>query len=94
MASRGSSWLSGQFFHLSAQADGRRYIHQVRDDVTFAGDGTATLNIQPPLRVVPTAEDALEFVAPLIEGFVTMGWNWDIEWVNRVGLKFTLTEDR
>ena len=90
----GFELVSGQFFHLSAQADDRRYIHQVRDDVTFASDGTATLNIQPPLRVVPTAGDALEFVVPLMEGFIALGWNWSIEWINRVGLKFTLTEDR
>ncbi len=90
----GFELVSGQFFHLSAQADGRRYIHQIVSDVAFASDGTATLAIQPPLRVVPTAADALEFVAPMIEGFITMGWNWQIALARRVSLKFTLTEDR
>ncbi len=90
----GLELVSGQFFHLSAQADDRRYIHQVRDDVAFAADGTATLNIQPPLRVVPTAADALEFVAPVMEGFITMNWNWTLEMVRRIGLKFSITEDR
>ena len=90
----GFALVSGQFFHLAASADGRRYLHQVRDDATIGQDGTVTLNIQPPLRVAPADGDPLEFVSPMVEGFITMGWNWSIAWVNRVGLKFTLTEDR
>jgi hypothetical protein len=86
--------LSGQFFHINASVDGRRYLHQVRDDVTTAADGTATLAIQPPLRFVPADGDTLEFVEVMFEGFVTMNWNWTIEMVRRVGLKFTVTEDR
>ena len=90
----GFELVSGQFFHLAASADGRRYLHQVRDDAKIGADGTVTLNIQPPLRVVPADGDALEFVAPMMEGFVAMNWNWTLELARRVGLKFTLTEDR
>ena len=86
--------VSGQFFHLAASADGRRYLHQLRDDAVIGADGTATLAVQPPLRVVPADGDQLEFVNPVVEGFITMGWTWSIEWLNRVGLKFTLVEDR
>ena len=49
----GFELVSGQFFHLAASADGRRYLHQVRDDATIGSDGTVTLNIQPPLAGDP-----------------------------------------
>ncbi|MHB8283902.1 MAG: hypothetical protein ACYDD1_04425 [Caulobacteraceae bacterium] len=90
----GFELVSGQFFHINATVDGRRYLHQIRDDATFAADGTATLAIQPPLRFVPADGDTTEWVNPMMEGFITTGWTWTIELVRRVGLKFTLTEDR
>ncbi len=90
----GFELVSGQFFHLNASADGRRYLHQLRDDAAIGGDGTATLAIQPPLRVIPADGDTLEFVNVMIEGFVSMNWSWSIALVRRVGLKFTVIEDR
>ena len=90
----GFALVSGQFFHITSQANGRRYLHQLRDDAQIGGDGTATLSIQPALRFAPQDGDTTEWVNPVIEGFVASGWNWTIEWVARVGLKFSITEDR
>lgn len=86
--------VAGQFFHLNASADGRRYLHQLQADVALAAGGTASLAIQPPLRVAPADGDTLEFVNVTMEGFVAINWQWTIEMVNRVGLKFSVTEDR
>ena len=90
----GADLVSGQFFHINASVDGRRYLHQVRDDVAIGSNGQATLNIQPALRFVPADGDTLEFVNVMIEGFVATGWNWTIEMVRRIGVKFSVTEDR
>ena len=86
--------LSGQFFHVLSSTDGRRYLHMVRDDMALAATGKAGLNIVPPLRFTPVDGDLIEVVAPMIEGFVSMSWSWTIELVRRVGLKFTVIEDR
>ena len=86
--------VSGQFFHLNASADGRRYLHQLVSDAAIGADGTVTLAIQPPLRVIPADGDSLEFVNVMMEGFVTMNWSWSIALVRRIGLKFTVVEDR
>ncbi len=88
----GVELVDGQFFHVSS--GGRRWVHQLVGDVTLDANGDATLGVVPLLRFVPADGDLLEFVNPLIEGFVAMGWGWTIQMINRVGLKFTVTEDR
>ena len=90
----GFELVSGQFFHINASVDGRRYLHQLRDDATVGTDGTVTLNIQPPLRFVPADGDTLEWVNVMLEGFVAMNWNWTMEMARRIGLKFDVQEDR
>lgn len=64
----GAPWAQGQFFNLIT--DGQRYLHQLATAGSFAADGTATLPLVEPLRVVPADNDALDF-APRIEGWVS-----------------------
>ncbi len=82
----------GQFFHLAS--GGRRWIHQLQQDVTLDGSGAAALPINPLLRVAPAVGDATEWVHPILEGFVDQGWTWNLQMMVRVGLKFSITEDR
>ena len=63
----GAPWARGQFFNLIT--DGQRYLHQLAEAGAFAADGTATLPLVEPLRVVPADDDTIDF-APRIEGLV------------------------
>lgn len=63
----GAPWALGQFFNLIVA--GQRYLHQLAEPGSFAADGTATLPLVEPLRVVPADDDAIDW-APRIEGFV------------------------
>ena len=87
-----AEFLDGQFFHVAS--GGRRWVHQVVGDTVLDATGSATIGVVPLLRFVPQDGDALEFVNPLLEGFVARGWNWSVEMLNRVGLKVSVTEDR
>ena len=84
--------LDGQFLHVAS--GGRRWVHQVVGDTVLDATGSATIGVVPLLRFVPQDGDALEFANPLLEGFVARGWNWGVEMLNRIGLKFSVTEDR
>jgi hypothetical protein len=88
----GVELVDGQFFHVAS--GGRRWVHQLVGDVILDGSGAGVLGVVPLLRFAPADGDLLEFVAPLLEGFVTLGWNWTIEMLNRVGLRFSVVEDR
>lgn len=83
----------GQFFSLSS--GGRRWLHNLQQDVVLDGGGRGVLPINPLLRVPPAAGDATEWVAPMIEGFVDLGSvKWTLELLVRVGLSVAVTEDR
>lgn len=82
----------GQFFSLASA--GRRWVHNLQQDVQLDGSGAGVLPINPLLRVAPATGDALEFVAPVLEGFVDQSWNWTVQMLVRVGLKIAVTEDR
>ena len=87
--------LAGRFFHVLSQATGRRYIHQLIADVTLDAAGSATLGIVPFLRFTPQEGDTVEFVNPILEGFLTgASTSWTLELVRRIGLKFSVMEDR
>ena len=88
----GFELFDGQFFHVLS--GGRLWLHQMVGDTTLDANGDATLGVVPALRFVPEDGDAFQWVTPKMEGFVTMGWNWSIAWINRIGLKFSVTEDR
>ncbi|NIJ37922.1 hypothetical protein FHR22_002625 [Sphingopyxis panaciterrae] len=63
----GAPWALGQFVNLIV--GGQRYLHQMAEPGAFAADGTATLPLVEPLRVVPGDNDVIDW-APRIEGFV------------------------
>lgn len=73
---------------------GRHYLHLVDDQVTADGAGEATLSISPMTRVSPSDNLALEFLAPVIEGFFREdGVRWTVEQLVNVGIDFTLFEN-
>lgn len=91
----GYTFDEGQF--LSFITGGRRYLHVVTAAATAAGSGAVTLAVYPMLRVVPNDGDAVEVATPHLEGFISLQSKklpWTIEMVRRVGLKFTVVEDR
>lgn len=83
----------GRPFHLLS--GGRRYIHFVEQAAEVAPDGGGVIYVTPLLRVQAADGDVLEFVSPMIEGFVALGQrSYDISAAIVSGLKFTVTEDR
>ena len=93
----GYAFVEGQFFDFTYTGDGRRYVHIVTDGGIAAGDGTVTLGIAPLMRVSPNDGDPLEVGAPMLEGFIQFASKklpWTIEMVRRVGVKFSVVEDR
>ena len=83
----------GQFFSLSS--GGRRWLHNLQEDVELDASGAATLPINPILRTPPAAGDVTEWVAPLMEGFRDIGGvKPTLEMLVRVGLQVSVTEDR
>jgi hypothetical protein len=93
-ATAGYVFSEGQFFGFVS--GGRRYVHLIVSDQVVAGDGAATLGIAPLMRVSPADGDVLE-MTPILEGFIQFVGKklpWTIEMVRRVGVKFTVVEDR
>lgn len=82
---------NGQFF--SIVANGVRYLHRARADVTANGSGAATVQFLPMLKVSPPAGSVCEFAAPKIEGFVDGNeQGWTVGMVANVGLTFKINE--
>ena len=75
---------AGMWFSFSAH--GRHYLHQI----TGADGGSKTASVAPLLRA-PMANSAMEFRAPVLEGF-TDDTAWSLEYFRFVGHKFTITE--
>ena len=95
----GYAFQAGQFFDFVTSYGGvnRRFVHMVTATTALSGGGAATLPIWPLLRVSPNDGDALEVSAPKLEGFIQLASKklpWTIEMVRRVGVKFTVVEDR
>lgn len=77
---------------LSFTVSGQTYLYLLTDDLV-AGSTTATLNLDCLLRASPADGAAIEFQAPVIEGFVQgadVGWNLDK--VAAYGFDFTVRE--
>ncbi len=82
---------NGQFF--SIVANGVRYLHRVRADVTANGSGAANVSILPMLKVSPPAGSICEFAEPKIEGFIDGNeQGWSLGFVENVGLTFKINE--
>jgi hypothetical protein len=87
------AFREGQFFSLVIS--GQHYLYMVTTE-TFASNtsaGTATLAIEPMLRVSPPDNADCHFGQPMIEGFI-MGdaFAWDMALANFVGIAFDLVE--
>lgn len=80
---------AGQMF--SIVHGGVRYLHQATAAVTASG-GSATIVIQPMLKVVVTAGDVCEFAVPYIEGFGATSQDIVVNRNNASALNFTITE--
>lgn len=74
----------GMFF--SFEAGGHVYLHQV------TGIAGGNLNVAPRLRA--TLNGALNFAAPVVEGFLDGSPSFDIERLALSGVSFTISEDR
>jgi len=81
----------GQFFSLEIFS--RFYLYMITAETFASATGTATLPIEPMLRVSPPAGAACHFGKPLIEGFI-MGeaFQWEMALANFVGMSFELVE--
>jgi hypothetical protein len=74
----------GMFF--SFESGGHAYLHQV------TGISGGNLSIGPRLRAA--LNGALNFTAPVIEGFLDSTITWDAERLAHSGVTFTISEDR
>lgn len=88
--SSGYAFKKGQF--VTVVSGGRRYLHQITANVTATGT-TATLPIQPMLRVSPAISDPVQVTAPEIEGFLTgESHDWTVSRLSSVGLTISVQE--
>lgn len=73
----------------------RPYLHFTVAAVTANGSGEASLPIAPMLRIIPADNAALNFAAPVIEGWMDAGdISWTVERLEFYGLSFTIAEAR
>jgi len=88
----GYVWRPGQF--ISVLIGTQRYIYQFAESGRVETDGTATLPIEPALRVSPGDGDTIEVVRPVMQGLVAApAWAYDVDKLAR-GFSFTITETR
>lgn len=71
---------------FSFESAGHAYLHQV------TGISGANLSVAPRLRA--TLNGALNFAAPVVEGFLDGAATWDSETLAHSGVAFTISEDR
>lgn len=77
-----------QFFNVVAP-DGRRYLHATTQANVIAGN----IVIAPALRIIGTAGLVLDFVNPVIQGFVQgRETPWSVDEARHYGVAFTVKE--
>lgn len=82
---------AGQFFSIATA--GRRFLYQVSANKVAVAGAMNGLQFAPMIRRSPHDNAAVEFTAPMIEGFLSgreAGWTVDV--ARTVGLAFTITE--
>jgi hypothetical protein len=81
----------GQFF--SVVISGRHYLYMITAEVIASATGTASLAIEPMLRVSPPLNAVCHFGKPMVEGFI-MGdqFAWEMSLANFVGIAFDIAE--
>ena len=85
-AAKEGYWLS------LTDGDGLSYLHQVQALAVADNAGEATLAVWPPLRGEFADGDAVNLVAPVLEGILTGDMGWELPLGDRVPLSFTLEE--
>jgi len=81
----------GQFF--SVVVTGRHFLYMVTAETIASATGTATLPIEPMLRVSPPVDAVCWFGKPMVEGFIQgQEFAWEMALANFVGMGFELAE--
>lgn len=90
----GASLVMDQYFSMTV--GGVNYLHRLTANKTADGSGEATLEIEPMLRVIPPDNTTLEFIAPKIEGLVSMDTSGVAanRWGHGTAPEITITENR
>lgn len=92
-AAAGYTVQLGQF--LSITSGGRRSLYMCAASTLLNGSGAGAIPIAPMLRTTPSDGDAVELAAPRLEGFLPIGAvKWSIEMLIRIGIAFSVEEDR
>lgn len=74
-------------------ADGVRYLYNVRATVAADSSGDATLTVEPMIRAPLADGDEIVLDKPMIEGFVDSDWSWPMGLADLVeGFSFTMEE--
>lgn len=91
-ATAGYVFKKGQVFnHITAtHVD----LYSVQAQATANGSGQVTLSIWPMLRVVPADNAQLNFLNPVIEGWLEIGGGWDVTPDFTVESSFSIEEAR
>ena len=79
---------------FSFVVDSHHYLHLTSDTATVDGTGEVDLPIGPLLRASPADNTAVEFEAPVIEGFIRGDLDWTLKRLSTIGISFTLYENR
>lgn len=88
----GYTILKGQFF--SVISSGQRYLYRAAQAAVATAGGVASVPLQTMLRRPPNADDVVEIVTPMIEGFVRDFADPEVGVDHEVVLSFTIRERR
>jgi len=78
---------------LSMIHDGRRFAHQITEDVLVAENGTVQLPVFPMLRAVLTVGDVAEIAVPKAQGTIEGEFGWSPSLAGYTSFSFMLAED-
>lgn len=85
------SFREGQFFSLVHS--GRRYLSAVAAPVLASGTGTAAVELEEMLRVIPSDGDTCEIARPMIEGVLAgQTVEWELMTDPYTVVRLTITE--
>ena len=81
----------GQMFSIIT--GGQRFLYAATGAITTDIYGNVTVQVWPPIRRSPNANDVCEFVKPMIEGALSGNEKgWTDERAHTVGLQLTISE--
>lgn len=79
-------------YWLNLTHAGRIHLHKVCSSVVVSGPGTATIAVEPPLRVFPANLDPVNLTSPMIEGLVVALEPIELPHNRRIVLTATIEE--